>query len=228
MDADFPAGMVAEIETFLQEDRARPPGLNIYEDVFKTSHFFPLQRQAELRRMVQIARSIEPNVVMEIGSDKGGSLYHWCKCLPSVSAVIACEMRGCPYQRLFSRAFPKIQFCWMERASLPPPYVKPGTIDVLFIDGDKSGFLADFDAYLPLMNPDGLVFLHDVQDDYSRKAFEAIGRRGYRTEVVVDVSDYEAAAERERAGVPVSSPHEAWLRFWKGRSCGVGVVWLRK
>jgi hypothetical protein len=53
-----------------------------------------------------------PVTVMEIGADKGGSLYHWCQCLPTVHNVIACEIRGTPYRHEFERAFPKIKFCW--------------------------------------------------------------------------------------------------------------------
>ncbi len=237
MDDKFPPGMIEEIERFLADDR-EPPGLDLYPKVFETQLFFPLQRQAEMRRMIQLARTVKPKIVMEIGADKGGSLYHWCKCLPTVHTVIACEIRGTPYESIFEKVFPQIKFTWFPGSSrdktllkyLHNPILKQQVfIDVLFIDGDKGAFLEDFDAYLPLMNPTGVVFMHDINEGGSamRRAFETIKGRGYRTEDIIDVSDSDAAVARERAGTPPASPHEAWLRHWHGRSCGVGVIWMK-
>lgn len=256
MDAPFPAGMVEEVERFLADDARRPPGLDLYEDVFKTNMFFPLQRQAELRRMIQIARghdfgwikeavrgeepqSFGPRTVMEIGADKGGGLYHWCKCLSTVKNVIASEIRGTPYCKLFEKSFPNIDFYWLQasRTSINQASIglgdRPETIvfliDVLFIDGDKSAFLADFDAYLPLMNPKGIVLMHDINEPGPmRQAFETVKARGYRTEEVIDISDARAEMDRAAVGIPVSCPHAGWLRHWRGRSCGVGVIYLEK
>ena len=91
MDANFPAGMLDHIERFFSVDGDRPAGLDVYPDVFKTPCFFPLQRMRETEKMIAVARSAEPQVIYEIGTDKGGGLYHWCKCFPLVRRVIACE-----------------------------------------------------------------------------------------------------------------------------------------
>lgn len=224
MDDPFPVGMVEEIEKFLATDSQRPPGKDIYEEVFNTSMFFPLQRQQELIQMIRIARAINPRTVMEIGADKGGGLYHWCKSLTTVKNVIACEIRGCPYQHAFNKTFPHINFFWMERASLPPPRLPELQIDVLFIDGDKSFMVADFDAYLPMMNPRGVVFIHDIQDSPGpRDAFLNIKARGYRTHAIINTDDYLKLRGKTE---PPATAHEGWLRHWRGRSCGVGVVYL--
>lgn len=224
---DYPQNMVAEIEHFLstESSRANYYGPSIFEGVYRSNLFFPLQRRLEMARMLEIAERVRPQVIMEIGCDKGGSLYHWSKLRPQL--MIACEIRGIPYQSAFAKAFPNVQFAWMERSSRPAPNLKM-KINVLFIDGDKSAMLEDFDAYLPLMHSKGVVFLHDIQDGGPRRAFELIKGRGYRTEMIIDITESTEALARAEAGVPPANPHEAWLRHWRGRSCGVGVVYLEK
>lgn len=246
MDAPFPIGMLPEIERFLKADKSPPrspegsepaAGQDSYPAVFATRYFFPLQRRRELEAMMRIARSINPKTVCELGADKGAGLYHWLKCLPSVQRLIACEIRGCPYSGAFEDAFPAVDFMWVEQSSHAPRSIervrhwlasfndKP-LIDVLFIDGDKDGMLKDFDAYLPLMNPDGIVFLHDVREHGPAKAWAALKQRGYRYEHIIDISESEEAMERERLEIPAASEHEKWLRHWKGASCTVGVIYL--
>lgn len=239
MDAPFPTEMVPCIEQFLANDHSRLAGLDLYPEVFHSDHFFPLQRMRETEAMIRIARDVSPQTVMEIGADKGGGLYHWCKCLPTVMRVIGCEVRGLPYASLFERAFPGINFCWMPCSSYEPITVQSVTgwmtqytrwtpgIDVLFIDGDKGRFLEDFDAYLPLMSPHGIVFMHDIQDEAPREAFLKVRERGYRCEAIIDTSEAEGAGVRHLRGDPVTSPYEGWLRHWRGRSCGVGVIYMK-
>jgi predicted O-methyltransferase YrrM len=240
MDAPFPEGMIQEIETFLSHDGSRLPGRVLYNDVFDTSMFFPLQRQRELREMMSIAADLSPVTVMEIGSDKGGSLYHWCKCHPTVKNVIACEIRGTPYSSLFERAFPRIQFLWLAESSYEKPAVEKvrrflgdTEIDCLFIDGDKLRFLDDFRAYLPFMARPGTVFMHDINDREPRAAFLQVSAMAGAGELkasvteFIDITDSEAAMKREAKGIPPASAHESWLRHWKGRSCGVGVIQIK-
>lgn len=230
LDAPFPEGLVDDVASVLADDAARPRGLNYYADVFNSDLFFPLQRQKELAWMMERARVIQPVTVMEIGADKGGGLYHWIKCLPSVRNVIACEIRGTPYSAEFEKAFPEHFFLWMPHSSRDPDIrvmIKRlvQSINCLFIDGDKGTFEEDFDFYLPLLSPDARVFMHDMQDDSPRRAFDRVSARsGWRGEVFIDRSDADAAVEREKKGLPPDGPHEAWLRHWKGRSCGVGML----
>lgn len=241
MDADFPPGMVAEIESFLSREASREPGHDIYDDVFLTAHMFPLQRQQELIQMIRLARSVEPRVVMEIGADKSGGFYHWIKCLPTVKGLIACEIRGTPYSKQFEKAFPDHDFLWLPGSSTDPAHVqwvneflddnefgRASSIDVLFIDGDKGGTMADFNAYRHFMNEAGVVFIHDVSEPgHPRDTFVELGKT-YRTQLIHDISDTSKALARQAKGLPPSCAHEGWLRHWKGRSCGVGVVFMTK
>lgn len=233
MDVDFPEGMMADIEKFMTEVHSGLPiGEDIYHAVFATKHFFPLQRQAELKEMMAHARKSYPKTVMEIGADKGGGLYHWCQGLPSLERVIACEIRGLPYAQLFERAFPHIQFLWLPVSSYRTDTIETvhrwlcgQPIDILFIDGDKAKFEADFFGYLPYMSAVGTIFMHDITDTPGPgDAFRNIKKLGYRCRAIANTTDSLSAMSRENEGIPSSGPHEDWLRYWKGKSCGVGVI----
>lgn len=232
MDDPFPDGMVEEIAAVLAQDGTVPAGQNLYPHVFYTKMFFPLQRMREAEQMFAKARSISPRVIMEIGADKGGSLYHWAKGFDP-DMLIAAEVRGLPYDKVFSAAFPTTEFCWLPWSSYAPETVEflktwLGTrlIDVLFIDGDKAQFYLDFESYLPLVRYGGLVFMHDVTDAAPGKAFAQASQhpRVRAASQILDKSENFEAMAREQAGEPVTTMYEFWLRYWKGASCGVGVL----
>ena len=104
MDAPFSVDMMPRITKFFETESSREPGQDIYEEVFKTDTFFPLQRKKELVKMLNVARGYNPKVIYEIGTCDGGGLYHWCKSVVGVERVIASEIRGTPYQHEFEKA----------------------------------------------------------------------------------------------------------------------------
>lgn len=233
MDDPLPSNLNEQLTKLFATESTRTPGADFYQAVFDDPVIFPLQRPREMAKMIAKAREIRPRIVYEIGADKAGGLYHWCKCLPSVERVIACEIRGVPYGSLFQEAFPALDFLWMAESSYAKgtvDYVRNWLhgerIDVLFIDGDKSMFDVDFDVYLPLMNPNGIVFMHDINDRAPTEAYEKVIARGYRHEEILDIQDSIAAMERESDGIPTATSHEGWLRHWRGQSCGVGCIFL--
>jgi hypothetical protein len=230
----FFEGMLDDIVKYLRDDTSRPVGNALYPEIFDTPYFFPLQRREEMRRMLQISQSISPEVVFEIGADKGSSFYSFIKSNPTARRAIASEIRGVPYSEPFQDAFPDIDFLWLGEISSYDPktvervrrWLDGEKIDVIFIDGDKGRMLDDFDAYYPLLSNKSVVFLHDVQDyGGPRTAFKVLESRGYRTEYILDNSDTRESMRREEKGIPPATAHEGWLRHWKGASCGVGVVY---
>ena len=236
MDAPFPDGMTEEIERLLKLDLVHEVGLNIYPHVFYNSMFFPLQRMRETAQMIQLARASlagrSQRIVMEIGADKAGGVYHWCKGVQPTH-MIACEIRGTPYAPVFERTFPWIDFLWLEDSSYASEthdrvqtWLQGKPIDVLFIDGDKAHFLDDFIVYLPLMRHGGVIFMHDIQDEAPGNAF-AIARNEpsiAHASMIIDTTESLEALARESTGVPIQTAYEHWLRYWGGRSCGVGVL----
>lgn len=228
MDAPLPDNLVPEWERFFENTP-----VDYSTGIFENGTLFPLQRRIEMKEMLRIAMTINPKTVMEIGADKGGSLYHWAM-LPTVRHVIACEIRGTPYDRLFEQHFPTQKFKFLPASSYAPDTIQTvkaqldewgTTIDCLFIDGDKSCFDTDFWSYLPMLSKTSLAFFHDIQDGAPGAAFRTVAHH-YPNRIILNTEESAIACEKERAGIPCPHAHEAWLRYWKGRSCGVGVIAL--
>lgn len=221
---------IAEWDKFLATDKA-PSGQNIYPNVFHNGILFPLQRMRETEAMIKLARMFNPRVVMEIGSDKGGSFYHWVKGFTPAKAI-AVELRGIPFADSFPKAFPDTRFYFVDDSSYTlgtiakvKAFLGEDTIDCLFIDGDKGGFVKDVQAYMPMMRKGGLMLLHDVQDVVNAQdAMRWAQKHGHRTQVILDTSEYDEIAARERAEFPPADSYEGWFRTWKRTSCGVGVI----
>jgi hypothetical protein len=234
MDGPLPADLVKWWQSFFANYPASPTRRMLDEDrVLAISHgifctdLFPLQRKNELSAMINLAWRIKPKVVMSIGCDKGGELYHWCRFIPTIERAIACEIRGTPYSAEFERAFPKIKFLWLPRSSLDPevPHVVKGwlidqKIDILFIDGDKSFFIDDFAFYRGLMSKAGIVFMHDITDPAPGEAYKRV-QEHYKTFNLIDTSE-----ALEMLGREPRNGHEGWLKYWNGRSCGVGCIFM--
>jgi cephalosporin hydroxylase len=233
----FPKGIQEEWARFVKDNGALEPGRDMYPEIFDNGLLFPLQRRNEMALMMQLARSVSPRVVMEIGSDKGGGFFHWCKSLPTVRRAVAAEFRGVPFIDAFLKLFPATGFCFIEGSSFDPSNVQkvrefleqnpiqPGKLDCLFIDGDKNGTAKDFAAYAPLVRPGGLVFIHDVEmkDIHPSQFFYSLAA-DYRIMAILDGREGREAEARERAGEKCTTAYEGWLRIWKWTSCGVGVV----
>ena len=189
---------------------------------------FPLQRRRESEAMVDLCENISHRVIMEIGADKGGGLINWLSLSPDT--MIALEVRGCPYADILRPVYRHTKFLFGEASSYDDmtvrhigDYLDGRPVDILFIDGDKANFLRDFDAYRPFMRPGGIVFMHDITDRSPGMAFAEV-ELSYVTAKIIDTTESAEAMIRERNGIDPASPHEAWLRTWQGRSCGVGVI----
>lgn len=235
MPNSFPEGMIPEIERILSQHHNWPPGMDSYDELFASPLFFPLQRRRELEAMMRRCRQIQPETVAVIGSDKGSDLFHFVKCLPTVRRAIACEIRGTPYADAFKQYFPKVEFLFLpvgsrERSALSQvrDFLDDGKINCLFIDGDKSRFTEDFNAYLPFMAPGGLVLMHDIccppNTASCLDAFNEAGKT-HRTETIIDMSEYDEDREAVKRGERVKSSYGQWLRYWSQYpTCGVGVI----
>lgn len=238
----FPKDIQGEWARFRQQLATfpLPPGKDVYMPIFDNGILFPLQRINEMEVMMQTARSVNPHVVMEIGSDKGGGFFHWCKSLPSVGRAIAAEFRGVPFQDAFKDMFPEIDFHFVEGSSYDPVNVQgvrnflnkgktgsePGDmIDCLFIDGDKNGTGRDFASYVSMVRPGGLIFIHDIEDRtiHPSQFFYSLCEK-YRIMAILDGREALPAVRRGVNNEPPKTAYEGWLRIWKHHSCGVGVV----
>ena len=210
-----------------------PRGDDLYEGIFQRAQTLALQRKDEIRGMMRVARTIRPKVVMEIGTDRGGSFYNWIKCQDTVERAIASELRGVPFAEPFREHFPNVDILAISGSSYAPEQVASvsswlgnDTIDCLFIDGDKSGFDKDFDAYLPLLSDPAIVFMHDINGDGAFvRVFERLSKK-YPSGRIIDTSECVPEMVRVKCGTPPESDYHAWMRHWLKTSCGVGILWV--
>ena len=236
MDAPLPDGLTERWETFLStaESTARGSESGVCDAVFEDGMLFPLQRRDEMAAMLRLAVLLNPEAVCEIGVDKGASALHWLL-LRTVRRFVGIEIRGVPYGDAFKRAFPETHQLWLAASSYAPETVRvvgdwlgDEMFDVLFIDGDKSAFIRDFDAYLRYVRSGGIVFMHDVRDAAPRIDFERARLHPRVRDSLVLESTIESlyAIYRARQGVAPANAYEGWLRHWRGASCGVGILWV--
>jgi predicted O-methyltransferase YrrM len=127
------------------------------------------QKVWELAEFLDLLAGLSPEVVVEIGSHAGGTLYAWSRIAPTVIGMDVCESEmilphtGKP--RGEHGAHMVIGDTHMEstRDELID-YLDGRFIDCLFIDGDHSydGVRQDYEMYRDLVRPGGLIAFHDI------------------------------------------------------------------
>jgi len=159
-----------------------------------------LQKGGELAGFLCLLMDVEPKVVVEIGSDAGGTLWAWQQ-LPSHPRVIGVSLLDGPFgsgARVevvdhgseFVHGDSHDTETYRELVRL----LGHDEIDVLFIDGDHSfkGVKGDFEMFSPLVRPGGVIAFHDICDHPSVpackvKAFwDSLEWAGGREEIVTD------------------------------------------
>jgi len=134
------------------------------------------QRQDELAAVVGVVAEIEPQVIVEIGCDAGGTLFCWRQVCDTVFGITlednswptggqsylldthsATVLRGDSHDPA-SKA-------WLQGQLAGRP------VDVLHIDGDHSydGVNADYETYAPFVRDGGLVLVHDVFNQWDKR-----------------------------------------------------------
>jgi len=150
------------------------------DDVLQTAYSFrgsgkyrkiePNQHSEELREMVERVATIDPENIMEIGSDLGGTLYVFSRCFPSLFRAISLDVSYPGRRAEFFRSFHD-GVVTIEADSHDPQTVHQveealdgEPLDFLFIDGDHSyeGVKQDYEKYAPLVREGGIIAFHDI------------------------------------------------------------------
>lgn len=139
-----------------------------------------LQKVAELEEFLKLAKKENPRVVVEIGTARGGTLYALCQIASPDATIISIDLPEGPFgggytpaDTTFFRTFKKngqaLHFILqdshkVETVRAVAKILKGRKIDLLFIDGDHTygGVKRDWDWYVPMVRPGGLVALHDI------------------------------------------------------------------
>jgi predicted O-methyltransferase YrrM len=177
--------MLAMIIQFPQARRVRRPECSwaeIVDFAFTFAHGFlrPAQVRSEIQRALEVIESIQPTVLVEIGTAGGGNFFLLSRAARTDSHLVSVDLPlgrwGEGYQAwkipIFRRLLVKGQRSDFIRADSHDPatvnevkrVLQGNLVDVLFIDGDHSyeGVKRDFDLYSKLLRRGGLVFFHDI------------------------------------------------------------------
>jgi len=144
-------------------------GIVAHDAVFKHG---AAQREEELAEVLELIHGHLPaarKVIVEIGCDRGGTLYAWTRTGADVLGITlpdngfatggsgeALITHGALVHRGDSHA--PASLAWLTGA------LGDRAVDVLVLDGDHTtdGLRADFDMYSPLVAPGGLILVHDI------------------------------------------------------------------
>lgn len=159
-----------------------------------------LQKGGELAGFLALVADVDPQVVVEIGSDVGGTLWAWQQ-LSSHPRVIGVTLADGPFGSA-ARVEVNGHGCEIVYGDSHNPatvdrltgLLEGSPVDVLFIDGDHTyqGVKSDFEMFSPLVRPGGVIGFHDICDHPNVaackvKAFwDSLVWDGDREEIVTD------------------------------------------
>ncbi len=147
--------------------------LDAFINLVDVSRFRAVQNHSEIRGLLELLADRRPKTLLEIGTNKGGSLYLLTKVADSAAAVVSVDIHIENKKLLNSFARKQQRLMIIEADSTAPETIVKirsifeDGVDFLFLDGDHSfeGIKKDFENYWPLVRPGGLVALHDIIED---------------------------------------------------------------
>lgn len=128
-----------------------------------------LQDPAELAQLLAILDQARVRSVVEVGSDRGGTLWAWSQ-LPGPPRVVSVNLRGGPYST--TSDLPRLHgAALVEGDSVSPETYRQACqaldfrlADFCMIDSDHTfrGAAADWMIWRNIVRPGGLIALHDI------------------------------------------------------------------
>jgi cephalosporin hydroxylase len=140
----------------------------------------PSQIRSEILDLLKLLSSHPPKTLMEIGTDKGGTLFLFSRVATPDALLISLDLPadrpgwGYPPWRKevflsFAREGQRIELVLADShvpatVELIRKLLAGRSLDFLLIDGDHSyeGVKRDFEMYAPLVTPGGLIAFHDI------------------------------------------------------------------
>lgn len=133
----------------------------------------PIQVKGEISELLRILEKIKPNIIVEIGTWKGGSFFLFSRVASKNAMLISIDMPNSPGKISLIRAFqlPEQKFYFIRSDSHEVEtwnnlndILKGRKIDFLFIDADHSyeAVKKDFEIYSPLVKEGGIIAFHDI------------------------------------------------------------------
>jgi predicted O-methyltransferase YrrM len=159
--------------------------------------YITAQKSVEFTALVEIYKALEPMHVLEIGSQEGGTLYHWVKNAPAGATIVNVDILQNQTEKHGKEILARWQ-SWKVHTILGSSH-SPETLvmvkqfspfDFVFIDGDHTydGTQQDWEWYSPLVRKGGVVAFHDLicpgppqQHIQVGRLFNEIKAQGYKT-----------------------------------------------
>jgi predicted O-methyltransferase YrrM len=161
------------------------PKERIHPLVKRAREFAVAQKRKELSRLLWLVQDLRPAIVLEIGTQAGGTLYCWCRLADANATIVSIDLPwgrfGGGYteereQEMMSLFPTDGQQLHLLRANSHDPatleqlksILDGRQLDLLFIDGDHTyeGARQDFEMYSPLAAEGGAIVLHDILEHH--------------------------------------------------------------
>jgi len=139
----------------------------------------PSQVIKEIRNLYELVKSENPKTILEIGTDKGGTLYLWCKAASEDATIVSIDLssrrRYSPQRRKLYAKFKKsasqklhfLPFSSHDQTTVDKAMslFDEKKIDYLFIDGDHTyeGVKSDYYMFNHMVKKGGLIAFHDIK-----------------------------------------------------------------
>jgi predicted O-methyltransferase YrrM len=170
----------------------------------------PNQKPAEILWLLGLLAESRPQVVLEIGTDRGGTLFLWTRVASPDALLVTVDIRKMvgrlgrfsPFalvRKSFERERQRIELVddvdsqCDETVARIRRLLDGRPVDFLFLDGDHryEAVRRDFELYVPLVREGGIVALHDIsprttRDTEGTAAFWADLKQREATEEMVD------------------------------------------
>jgi cephalosporin hydroxylase len=135
-----------------------------------------MQVRSEITALARAVAALEPRIILEIGTAKGGTLLIWSRL--AARKVVSCDLLHHPARKRLLEALPppgsRCEVKLLTGDSHDPDFRRRveaelggDLADFLFIDGDhtEAGVAADFRDYSGFVRPGGLIAFHDILDN---------------------------------------------------------------
>ena len=129
----------------------------------------PVQNGQELRWLIRQVERTNPQTILEIGVERGGSFKIWEQVLPVGGRLIGVDIQHVQTEIDISKSDRNVILLVLDShnpqtVDVVKQELNGRPVDFLYIDGDHSydGCKSDFEMFSPLVRQGGLVGFHDV------------------------------------------------------------------
>lgn len=175
-----------ELRNLLSNSKDIEDVVDITEKYVGRGHYASIhavQHRDEIIQLVKVVQEQNPETIVELGTDKGGTFFLWCRLLKQLKKIASIDLpdgrfgggydsRRIKLYRYFLFDNANVSTLFLRNDSHEPEtkaalvkWLKPDKIDFLYIDGDHtySGVKQDFEMYSTLVRPGGIIAFHDIR-----------------------------------------------------------------